>query len=428
MKDLAAKKSIMDIQTYAEGIAKQAKKACPQLAVATAGEKNKLLERMAEDLVAACAELLAENAMDLDFARKSQLSEAMVDRLRLDNKAIEKMADGLRQVAKLPDPVGEVLSKWRRPNGIEIEKVRVPIGVVFMIFESRPNVTADAGALCLKSGNAVILRGGKEAIHSNVKIAQIMRGSCQACGFSPDVIQMVSRTEHEVVDHMLKMTEWIDLVIPRGGERLIRRVAQQSRIPVIKHYKGLCIVYVDNEADLSMAERIVVNSKTQRPGVCNAMETLLVHRDVAKRFLPRLARALAEKKVEIRACEESRKILPEARPATDEDFQTEYLNLTMSLKIVSDIQEAVRHIGRFGSHHSDAIVTKNPKTAEQFVREVDSSAVFVNASTRFNDGGEFGFGAEIGISTDKLHARGPMGLAELTSYKYIVRGSGQIRE
>ncbi len=419
--------NFMSLQKYAHAIAKKAKEASTRLANASSADKNRLLLHMADALVQANAALIKANEKDIAFARKAKLSEALIDRLRMDAKRIGQMGEGLRQVAGLPDPVGEVMASWKRPNGMQVEKVRVPLGVVFMIYESRPNVTADAAALCLKSGNAVILRGGKEAIHSNIKIAEVLKQSCKACGFSPEMIQLAAKTDHALIDHLLKLSAFIDLVIPRGGEALIRKVAATSKIPVIKHFKGLCIVYVDRAADLNMAESIVVNAKAQRPGTCNAMETLLVHRDVASHFLPRVAASLAQKGVEIRACPVSRKILPRAKRATEKDFKTEFLGLTMAVKTVKDLDEALGHIARYGSHHSDAIVTSDSASAERFTREVDSSAVFVNASTRLNDGGEFGFGAEIGISTDKLHARGPMGLAELTSYKYVVHGSGQIR-
>lgn len=417
----------MNLKAYAQNIAKKAKAASFGWANVSADEKNRLLHAMAAALARSTPDLIKANAKDLAFARKEKLSDAMIDRLTLNEKRISQIAEGLCQVADLPDPVGEVMAKWDRPSGLAIEKVRVPLGVILMIFESRPNVTADAAALCLKSGNAVILRGGKEAIHSNVRIAEVLRAACKDSGHSPEVIQMIARPDHALVDHLLKLPQWIDLVIPRGGEGLIRAVAEKSKIPVIKHYKGICAVYVDSEADLDMAESIVVNAKAQRPGTCNAMETLLVHKDVARGFLPRVAAALEEKGVEIRACPASKKLLPNAKRATEKDFDTEFLGLKIAVKTVAGIDEAIAHIGRHGSHHSDSIVTQDAQAAERFTREVDSSAVFVNASTRLNDGGEFGFGAEIGISTDKLHARGPMGLAELTSYKYVVRGNGQVR-
>ncbi len=416
------------LQQYAHDIAARAKRASVDFAKASTAAKNALLMAMADALETNTAGILKANAKDLAAARKAGIAGAMLDRLMLDEKRLRQIAGGLRQVAALPDPVGEVMSTWTRPNGMAIEKVRVPLGVIFMIYESRPNVTADAAALCLKSGNTVILRGGKEALYSNIAIARVLQDACKQAGFAREIVQMVSKPDHALIGHLLKQAEFIDLVIPRGGEALIRSVAAASKIPVIKHYKGLCSVYVDSDADMAMAESIVVNAKVQRPGVCNAMETLLVHRDAAKEFLPRIARTLQEKGVELRADSASRKLMVGAKAATAKDFQTEFLNLTLAVKTVQDVDEAMRHIARFGSHHSDAIVTRNARTAERFVREVDSSAVFVNASTRLNDGGEFGFGAEIGISTDKLHARGPMGLAELTSYKYVVRGDGQIRK
>ncbi len=417
----------MSLTQYAKNIAGMAKRSSVAFAKASTEAKNTLLRAMADELEANASGILKANAKDLIAARKAGIAGAMLDRLMLDEKRVRQMAAGLRQVAALPDPVGEVMSTWTRPNGMAIEKVRVPLGVIFMIYESRPNVTADAAALCLKSGNTVILRGGKEALRSNIAIARVLQDACKRAGFAREIVQMVSKPDHALIGHLLKQAESIDLVIPRGGEALIRSVAETSKIPVIKHYKGLCSVYVDSEADMAMAESIVVNAKVQRPGVCNAMETLLVHRDAAKEFLPRIARTLQEKGVELRADSASRKLMAGAKAATAKDFETEFLNLTLAVKTVQDMDEAMEHIGRHGSHHSDAIVTRNTRTAERFAREVDSSAVFVNASTRLNDGGEFGFGAEIGISTDKLHARGPMGLAELTSYKYVVRGDGQIR-
>ncbi len=353
----------------------------------------------------------------------------MLDRLQIDDKRIQAMARGLREVAALPDPVGEILLERTRPNGLRIQKVRVPIGVIGIIYESRPNVTADSAGLCLKTGNAVILRGGKEALHSNQAIADVMSRAGAKEGLPAHSIQLVGTTDRDAIRVLVQMEGVIDLVIPRGGESLIRAVTEQARVPVIKHYKGVCHVFVDREADLDMAEKIVVNAKCQRPGVCNAMETLLVDEAVADRFVPRIVKTLQAKKVELRGDETTRRLGGSAvKPATEDDWYAEYLDLILAVRVVQDVEEAIAHINRYGSSHSDSIVTRDEKAAEKFVHEVDSAAVFVNASTRFNDGGEFGMGAEIGISTDKLHARGPMGLEELTSYKWVVRGSGQVRE
>jgi glutamate-5-semialdehyde dehydrogenase len=334
------------------------------------------------------------------------------------------MAKGVREVAALPDPVGKTISEWTRPNGIRIQKVRVPIGVILIIYESRPNVTADAGCLCFKTGNAVILRGGSEAIHSNLAIADAMN----VPGLPPNSITVVPTTDRAAIDELLQLDDLINLCIPRGGEGLIRAVAEKSRIPVIKHYKGVCHVYVDRDADFDMAEEIVVNAKCQRPGVCNAIETLLIDEKIADQFLPRVAKALAEKKVELRGDDRTRQLVPSAKPATEDDWYAEYLDLILAVRVINGVDEAIDHITKYGSAHSDAIVTRNKATAEKFLREVDSSSVFWNASTRLADGAQYGFGAEIGISTDKLHARGPMGLEELTSYKFVVVGDGQLRE
>ncbi len=402
-------------------IAKRAKDASGRLALVSAEEKNKALLKMADLLEERVSLIIKKNKEDIDNA---DLAPAIIDRLTLTEKRIAAMADGLRVVAKLPDPVGEVIKSWRRPNGLMIDKVRVPIGVIFMIYESRPNVTVDSAGLCFKSGNSVILRGGKEAMNSNKALVSILHEALK----EKDCIQFVETTDRGAVPSLLKMTEYIDLVIPRGGEELIKVVVEESRIPVIKHYKGICHVYVDKDADLDMASRIVINAKVQRPGVCNAMETLLVHKDVGRQFLPRISKELQGYKVELRGCPTSREIVPDMLPATEEDWKTEYLDLILSVKVVDNLDGAIWHINHYGSRHSDSIVTKNNLNAERFVREVDSACVFVNTTTRFSDGGEFGMGAEIGISTDKIHARGPMGLSELTSYKYVVRGNGQIRE
>jgi glutamate-5-semialdehyde dehydrogenase len=353
---------------------------------------------------------------------------ANIDRLRLTPDRIRAAASGLREIAALTDPVGRVLDSRVRPNGLRIEKISVPLGVILFIYESRPNVTIDAAGLCVKSGNAIILRGGKEALASNASLQAILHDSLNACGLPSDAVQLVNTPEREVVGHLLKLDQYIDLAIPRGGESLIRRVADEATMPVLKHYMGNCHVYVDRAADLAMAERIIVNAKCQRPGVCNAAESLLVHADVAPNFLPKAAAALLEKGVEIRGCPATRALVPQAKPATDADYAAEFLDLILSVKVVKDLDEAIAHITRFGSQHTETIVTSDKDAARRFTSEVDSSAVMVNASTRFNDGFEFGLGAEIGISTDKFHARGPCGLQELCTYKYVVYGNGQTRE
>ena len=417
----------MNIQQYVEQVARQAKEASRALSSALSGRKDEALGRMAEGLLARRDELKAANQKDVEAAQASGLSSAMVDRLKLTDARIQAMADGIRTVLSLRDPVGEVMDGTVRPNGLRIQKVRVPIGVILMIYESRPNVTADAASLCLKSGNAVILRGGKEALNSNLAIARVLRDAVAAAGLPVEALQMIETPDRQVVDLLLKANEFIDLVIPRGGESLIRAVVEKSTIPVIKHYKGVCHVYVDDEADLDMAERIAVNAKVQRPGVCNAMETLLVHKGVAERFLPRIAQKMRQAGVELRGDELTRCFVPDMKPATEEDWYTEYLDLILSVRVVGSLDEAIAHIAKYGSSHTDAIVTNNVRKANEFVARVDSSAVLVNASTRLNDGGEFGLGAEIGISTDKIHARGPMGLEELTTYKWVVYGDGQVR-
>jgi glutamate-5-semialdehyde dehydrogenase len=370
------------------------------------------------------SELLEANALDLAAGREKGLSSAMLDRLTLDEKRIEAMAAGIDQVATLDDPVGQVLDSWERPNGIRIEQIRVPIGTIGIIYESRPNVTADAAVLCFKTGNATILRGGSEAIHSNRAIAAAL---AEAGG--PDhAIQLIPFTDRESVAVLAGMDQWLDLIIPRGGKGLIEAVVSLARMPVIKHYDGICHLFADAQADQEMAVSLTVNSKTHKCGVCNALETLLVHQAIAREFLPKVAAALRAENVELRGCERTMEILTDAVPATEEDWGTEYLDLVLSIKVVDSLEDAVSHINRYGSHHTDVIVTRDEVVAERFLREVDSACVFHNVSTRFADGGEFGFGAEIGISTDKMHARGPMGLRELTSYQYRVRGNGQVRQ
>lgn len=372
--------------------------------------------------------MLEANAKDVAAAPGFNLTGAAIDRLRLNPNRIAAMAEGLRQVAALPDPVGEVREASQRPNGLQVMKVGVPLGVVFFIYESRPNVTVDAAALCVKSGNAVILRGGKEAIHSNTALHRLLVSELVNAGLPGDVVQLVPVTDRQAVGHLLALNDYIDLAIPRGGKSLIQRVASEAKMPVLKHFDGVCHVYVDAAADLDVATRIVLNAKCQRPGTCNATECLLVHRDVADAFLPRVGAELARAGVELRADEESRRLLPVAAAATEDDYRTEYLELILSVKVVADLAEATAHIAEYGSHHTDAIVTRDLATARDFTRMVDSAAVMVNASTRFNDGFELGLGAEIGISTDRFHARGPCGLRELTTYKYIVTGDGHVRE
>lgn len=393
---------MMPMKQLAEG-SRAASRALARLDTAA---KNKLLHAMADSIERNAGKIKAANAKDL--AANASLPAAMLDRLRLDDKRIADIAKGVREVAALADPVGTVICEWTRPNGIRIKKQRVPIGVILIIYESRPNVTADAACLCFKTGNAVILRGGSEAVHSNLAIAEAMNVS----GLPTDSITVVPTTDRAAIDELLKLNELIDLCIPRGGEGLIRAVVEKSRIPVIKHYKGVCHVYVDREADFDMAERIILNGKCQRPSACNAVETVLVDVAIADRFVPRITEALTGKGVEVRR---------------EADWTTEYLDLIVGLRVVNGVTEAIDHITRYGSAHSDAIITKDKATADKFLAEVDSSSVFWNASTRLADGGEYGFGAEIGISTDKLHARGPMGLEELTSYKFVVVGDGQVR-
>lgn len=417
----------LDLDEYALGLGRRAKEAAAELSTVLSAKKDAALLAAARLIRSSAKELQAENARDLDAGRKVDLSAAMLDRLELTASRIEGMAAGLEAVVALRDPVGETLSGWRRPNGLSIEKVRVPLGVILMIYESRPNVTADAAALTLKSGNAVILRGGKEAIHSNLAIGGILRQAIRGEGLPGGSVQVVETADRALLGRLLKMKDHIDLVIPRGGKGLIERVTTESLIPVIKHYEGICHTYVDGAADLEMATEVCANAKVQRPGVCNAMETMLVHEAVAEGFLPMIAARLGEAGVEMRGDEAAREIIPGMGMAAVEDWSTEYLDLILSIKVVKNVDEAIGHIRRYGSGHSDAIVSGEIAAVRKFVDEVDSSAVFVNASTRFNDGGEFGFGAEIGISTDKIHARGPMALPELTSYKYVVWGDGQVR-
>jgi len=418
----------MALRERIQDIGCRAKKAAFEMARADTAVKNRALIRIADSLAASREILQAENEKDLRLATEKELSPGMIDRLTLKDSTIQEMADGLHAVASLPDPVGEVVRMWRRPNGLQVGRVRIPLGVIGIIYESRPNVTADAAGLCLKSGNAVILRGGSEAIHSNRAICAILQSALGKAGLPIEAIQLIPMIEREAVHEMLRLEDSIDVIIPRGGEDLIRFVVENSKIPVIKHYKGVCHVFVDESADLEMAERICINAKVQRPSVCNAMETLLVHEAVGPRFLPRIAKSLEDEGVELRGCRKTREVLPHIKTAQPDDWGKEFLDLILSVKVVSDVDEAIKHIETHGSMHTDAIITASYESAQRFLRHVNSSCVFVNASTRFSDGHELGLGAEIGISTTKLHAFGPMGLEELTTTKFVAYGDGQIRE
>jgi len=421
----------MSTESFSKGsvekLALRAKSSSRVLARASSSAKNKALLGMAEALREKQEYIIAENEKDLVKGRV-KLSPAMLDRLTLTPGRINDMADGLCEIAALKDPVGEVLGMEKRPSGLSVGKMRVPLGVVGIIYESRPNVTADASGLCIKSGNAVILRGGSEAFYSNMAVASVLTDAIESAGLPGDVLQYISFTDRAAIDELLILDELIDVIIPRGGEGLIRAVVEKSRIPVIKHYKGVCHTFVDDSANLDMAVAIAFNAKTHRPGVCNAMETLLVHRNIASAYLPLIAAKYKEAGVEIRGCKETAEIIADAKPACEDDWYAEYLELIIAIRVVSDIDEAMDHIAKYGSMHSEAIVTENYERAQRFIAEVDSASVFVNASTRFSDGNQFGLGAEIGISTQKLHARGPMGIQELTSTKFIVYGSGQVRE
>lgn len=417
-----------EIQSAILDMGRRARAASRVLVNLTSDQKNAILHSMADEIMAQQDSILAANALDLRRAEQNGLSKAMIDRLTLDPKRLKAIAEAVREVAILPDPVGELLNEWTRPNGLHIRKVRVPIGVIGIIFESRPNVTTDAASLCFKTSNATILRGGSEAIDSNRALASALQAGGERAGLPADSIQLIPFTERSSVEHMAKMDQFIDLIIPRGGKGLIEKVVSTARMPVIKHYDGVCHVYVHADADFEIAAKIIANSKCQKPGVCNALETILVHRDAAAAFYPIIGKRLAEAKVELRGDPEALKHLGvPAKAATEEDWSTEYLDLILSAKTVSGLDKAIAHINHYGSHHTDSIITRDAVAAARFQHEVDSAVVLHNASTRFNDGGEFGFGAEIGISTDKLHARGPMSLAELCSYKYLVAGNGQIR-
>ena len=418
----------MSLRDEAVRLGQNAKKAASRLAEVSSEVRNRALFIMSEGLDKKKDLVLSENAKDLKSARKAGVSEALLDRLALDADRVKAMANGLRDIAALTDPVGEVVKMWRRPNGLQVGRMRIPLGVIAMIYEARPNVTADAAALCLKSGNAVILRGGSEAYHSNQAIGAVLEAACTEAKIARETVQVVKSKDRELVDELLQLEEYIDLIIPRGGEELIRRVAGNSRVPVIKHYKGVCHVYVDSNASLEMAERVCMNAKVQRPSVCNAMETLLVHESIAPKFLPTMIAKFQQAGVEVRGCKETRGLVPGVKAASEEDWTTEYLDLVLSVRVVKDMNGAIEHIEQYGSQHTETILTSDYERARQFVNRVNSSAVLVNASTRFNDGGELGLGGEIGISTSKIHAFGPMGLEELTTTKFVVFGDGQIRE
>lgn len=417
----------MTIQNRILKIAEDSRTASRRLAAIPSKIKDAALLDMSEGLIKNAEFLISENSKDLQYAREKGISSAMMDRLTLKEATIESMAKGIKEVAALPDPVGRVTSMWRRPNGLLVGRMRIPLGVIGIIYEARPNVTADAAALCLKSGNAVILRGGSEAINSNLAIASILQEALRNNGIPESAVQVIPMIDREAVYAMLQLDEHIDLIIPRGGEDLIRAVVAQSKIPVIKHYKGVCHIFIDADADLDMAESICINAKVQRPGVCNAMESLLIHKDIADAFLPGLAEKYRNAGVTLKGCDRSRRLVPEMQEACEADWFEEYLDLVLSVKIVDGIDEAIEHIEKYGSLHTESIITKDYQNAQRFLNEVNSSTVLVNASTRFSDGFELGLGAEIGISTTKLHAYGPMGVEELTTTKFIVYGNGQIR-
>jgi len=418
----------MSLENSIETIAKAARQASRKMSVCSTMKKNEVLEVIAEKLIEKKDHIQTENKKDLEYGREKGLSNAMIDRLTLSDKVINSMVQGLKEVAQLVDPVGTIKDSCVRPNGLQVSRVRIPLGVIGIIYESRPNVTIDAAGLCLKAGNAIVLRGGSEAYHSNMALAELIHNALESCGLPGEAVQYIPTRDREAVKIMLAQEENIDLIIPRGGESLIRFVVQNSTIPVLKHYKGVCHVYVDEGADLSMSENICFNAKVQRPGVCNAMETMLVHQSIASTFLPAMTRHFMDAKVELRGCEKTCQIVPEAKPAASDDWGAEFLDLILAVKIVDSMEAAIAHIDQYSSNHTEVIVTSDYSRAMKFVREVDSSVVLVNASTRFNDGGQLGLGTEIGISTSKLHAFGPMGAEELTGTKFIVLGDGQIRE
>ena len=420
--------STRNLEEYAVSLAEAARRAGRQLALTSGQQRNDALHAIADALHDGTDRLVAENARDLSAAKESNLSSAMMDRLRVDAGRVDKMARAVAEIADRPDPVGETIEGCVRPNGLRVEKRRVPIGVVAIIYEARPNVTSDAAALCLKSANACILRGGGKSFHSSMAIGAVIANALGKSGLPADAVQIVNTPDRAIIPILLKQEDSIDLVIPRGGESLIRAVVQQSRIPVIKHYTGNCHVYVDAACPPELAETVVLNAKTQRPGVCNAAESILFHCDCADRLLPVVGKRLIDAGVEVRGCERTCKLLPDAKPAAEDDWSAEYLDLVVAVKMVDSLDEAIEHVNRYGSHHTDAILTSDIRAADAFVAGVDSGNVMVNCSTRFSDGGEYGLGAEIGISTDKLHARGPMGAADLTTYKWVVTGTGQVRQ
>ena len=417
----------MSIESKITEMAKAARDASTAMAKCLAVKKNEVLLKIADQIENEASFIQAENRKDLVRAQDMELSNAMIDRLTVTDATIQSMVEGVREITQLDDPVGSMSNSWLRPNGLQVSRMRIPLGVVGIIYESRPNVTIDAACLCLKAGNAVILRGGSEALHSNQALAGIIQRGLRAGGLPEEAVQLIPIRDREAINVLLRQEEFIDLIIPRGGEGLIRFVVENSKIPVLKHYKGVCHVYVDKGADLKMAEEICFNAKVQRPGVCNAMETMLVHQSLAKDFLPSMADRFIKAGVEIRGCPETCRVLPDAKPAEIDDWQAEYLDLILAVKVVEGMGQAIRHIVKYSSNHTEVIVTSDYTRARQFVREVDSSVVLVNASTRFNDGGQLGLGAEIGISTSKLHAFGPMGIEELTTSKFVVFGDGQIR-
>ncbi len=418
----------MSLPGMIEDMAKEAKAASRQLRSVGRDQKDSTLELLAGKLIDMQADIIKENEKDLTQARKTGLSAAMIDRLTMDYNVIREMADGLREVASLPDPVGEVSGMWKRPNGLLVGRVRIPLGVIGFIYESRPNVTVDAAALCLKSGNTVILKGGSEAIHSNLILSNLLEQALVETGLPPKAIQVIPTTDREAVKILIGLDDYIDTIIPRGGEGLIRFVAEHSRVPVLKHYRGVCHVYVDEYADLQMAREICFNAKVQRPGVCNAMETMLVHKGIANDFLPDMVKRLHDANVEIRGCPRTLELSQGIKPAIETDWPAEFLDLILAVKIVSNMDEALDHIEQYGSNHTEAIITNDYNSSQRFLAEVDASVVLINASTRFNDGNQLGLGAEIGINTSKLHAFGPMGLEELTTTKFIVYGQGQVRD
>ncbi|WP_291635037.1 glutamate-5-semialdehyde dehydrogenase [Clostridium sp.] len=418
----------MDFDNYIVNIGKLAKDASRIMSNANTNLKNDALLKMAEALMDYKDTIIKANNIDMGQGKKNNLSAAMLDRLMINQERIEKMAGGLKNVATLPDPIGEGVKRWKRPNDLDISMVRVPLGVIGMIYESRPNVTVDAAALCLKAGNAIILRGGSEAINTNMALANVVIKAGIEAGLPEGCIQLIDMVDRELVNKLVKLNEYVDVIIPRGGKGLKKAIVANATVPVIETGSGICHIYVDAETDFNMAEEIIVNAKTQRPGVCNAVETVLVHKDVASEFLPKLSERLYGLGVEIRICEKGIGIIDRAKVATDEDWATEYLDLILSIKVVDSMEEAIDHIFKYGTKHSEAIITTNYKNSQRFLKEVDASCVYVNASTRFTDGSEFGFGAEIGISNQKLHARGPMGLEQLTTTKYLIYGDGQIKK